>query len=117
MLLQHHFIVQIICISLKNLTQKIETTPKNLFLNCSCKLLSDSQRGGGGFGRGGDPGMYGGPGMQQGYADPQPGDTPPQGCVLMVYGLSPEHMNCDRVFNLFCLYGNVCRVSKCNTVF
>ena len=29
----------------------------------------------------------------------------------MVYGLNPERMNCDRLFNLFCLYGNVIKVS------
>ena len=28
----------------------------------------------------------------------------------MVYGLNPEKMNCDRLFNLFCLYGNVIKV-------
>ena len=33
-----------------------------------------------------------------------------QGCIAMVYGLNMERMNCDRVFNLFCLYGNVDRV-------
>nr|DBA34016.1 TPA: hypothetical protein GDO54_001622 [Pyxicephalus adspersus] len=27
--------------------------------------------------------------------------------VVMVYGLDPIKMNCDRVFNVFCLYGNV----------
>jgi heterogeneous nuclear ribonucleoprotein L len=32
-----------------------------------------------------------------------------QGAVMMVYGLG-ESMNCERVFNLFCLYGNVVRV-------
>lgn len=31
---------------------------------------------------------------------------------MMVYGLNPERVNCDRLFNLFCLYGNVVRVSK-----
>uniref|UniRef100_A0A8C9RD64 Heterogeneous nuclear ribonucleoprotein L n=1 Tax=Scleropages formosus TaxID=113540 RepID=A0A8C9RD64_SCLFO len=30
--------------------------------------------------------------------------------VLMVYGLEPSKMNADRVFNVFCLYGNVERV-------
>jgi len=30
-------------------------------------------------------------------------------CVLMIYGLS-ANMNCDRVFNLICLYGNVIRI-------
>ena len=36
------------------------------------------------------------------------------GCVLMVYGLNPERMNCDRLFNLFCLYGNVIKVNRLN---
>lgn len=35
----------------------------------------------------------------------------PQGTVLMVYGLQSDRLNCDRLFNLFCLYGNVARVS------
>lgn len=30
--------------------------------------------------------------------------------VVMVYGLDPMKMNADRVFNIFCLYGNVERV-------
>lgn len=34
-----------------------------------------------------------------------------QGSVLMVYGLNAEKMDCQRLFNLFCLYGNVVRVS------
>lgn len=34
-----------------------------------------------------------------------------QGTVMMVYGLQPERVNCERLFNLFCLYGNVSRVS------
>lgn len=29
----------------------------------------------------------------------------------MVYGLDQSKMNCDRVFNIFCLYGNVEKVS------
>jgi heterogeneous nuclear ribonucleoprotein L len=33
-----------------------------------------------------------------------------QGSVLMAYGLNPEKFNCQRVFNLFCLFGNVVRV-------
>jgi heterogeneous nuclear ribonucleoprotein L len=33
-----------------------------------------------------------------------------QGAVLMVYGLNHEKMNCQRLFNLFCLYGNVVRI-------
>lgn len=39
----------------------------------------------------------------------------PQGTVMMVYGLQPERVNCDRLFNLFCLYGNVVRVSISRT--
>ena len=34
------------------------------------------------------------------------------GCVLMVYGLNAEKMNCERIFNLFCLYGNVVKVNS-----
>ena len=33
-----------------------------------------------------------------------------QGSVLMVYGLSMDNINCTKLFNLFCLYGNVVRV-------
>lgn len=29
----------------------------------------------------------------------------------MVYGLEPSKINADKVFNIFCLYGNVERVS------
>ena len=36
----------------------------------------------------------------------------PQGVVLMVYGLNADKMNCQRMFNLFCLFGNVVRVSR-----
>jgi len=38
------------------------------------------------------------------------GPIPQQGSVCMVYGLNHEKVNCDRLFNLFCLYGNVIRV-------
>uniref|UniRef100_A0A915EER6 RRM domain-containing protein n=1 Tax=Ditylenchus dipsaci TaxID=166011 RepID=A0A915EER6_9BILA len=34
--------------------------------------------------------------------------------VLMVYGLSLEYFNCDKVFNLFCLYGNCVKVKFLN---
>nr|XP_006003520.1 PREDICTED: heterogeneous nuclear ribonucleoprotein L-like isoform X1 [Latimeria chalumnae] len=34
------------------------------------------------------------------------GQMPPS-CVLMIYGLYPSEFNCDRVFNLLCLFGNV----------
>ena len=60
-------------------------------------------RGGGNIGRGGPMGMQGmgGPG---GYNRPMPGS------VLLVYGLPAGKFNCDKLFNIFCLYGNVCRV-------
>ncbi|XP_018331840.1 heterogeneous nuclear ribonucleoprotein L [Agrilus planipennis] len=32
------------------------------------------------------------------------------GAVLMVYGLDPLRTNCDKLFNLMCLYGNVARI-------
>eukprot|EP00095_Tigriopus_kingsejongensis_P004688 snap_masked-scaffold678_size113531-processed-gene-0.4 protein:Tk04688 transcript:snap_masked-scaffold678_size113531-processed-gene-0.4-mRNA-1 annotation:"heterogeneous nuclear ribonucleoprotein l isoform x3" len=38
-----------------------------------------------------------------------------QGAVCMVYGLSPDKMNANRIFNLFCLYGNVVRVKFLKT--
>ena len=34
-----------------------------------------------------------------------------EGCVAMVYGVNSERMNCDHLFNLFCLYGNVVKVT------
>ena len=50
-----------------------------------------------------------------GYGDSLVGNGPPgmyqQGCVLMVYGLNKDKMNAIRLFNLFCLYGNVVRVN------
>ncbi|XP_041863822.1 heterogeneous nuclear ribonucleoprotein L isoform X1 [Melanotaenia boesemani] len=61
------------------------------------------------------PGMGGrGRGNQRygaGYGPPPPeygphADSP----VLMVYGLEPSKINADKVFNIFCLYGNVERV-------
>lgn len=38
-----------------------------------------------------------------------------QGSVCMVYGLNLERMNAARVFNLFCLYGNVVRIKFLKT--
>uniref|UniRef100_A0A672FWR6 Heterogeneous nuclear ribonucleoprotein L-like n=1 Tax=Salarias fasciatus TaxID=181472 RepID=A0A672FWR6_SALFA len=68
----------------------------------------------------------GGPGGYHGYDDsygspygPGYGPPPPppgeygahaDSPVVMVYGLEPVKMNADRVFNIFCLYGNVERV-------
>jgi len=46
-------------------------------------------------------------GMHDDMAGGFGGDSP----VLMVYGLNPDKMNCDRLFNIFCLYGNVINVS------
>uniref|UniRef100_A0AAY4DND4 RRM domain-containing protein n=1 Tax=Denticeps clupeoides TaxID=299321 RepID=A0AAY4DND4_9TELE len=60
--------------------------------------------------RGGGPNQrYGG---QYGPAPPPPGEYSPhaESPVLMVYGLDPSKINSDRVFNVFCLYGNVERV-------
>ncbi|XP_014253211.1 heterogeneous nuclear ribonucleoprotein L isoform X3 [Cimex lectularius] len=37
------------------------------------------------------------------------------GCVLMAYGLDPNKANPDKLFNLFCLYGNVIRVKFLKT--
>lgn len=45
----------------------------------------------------------------------QPQQPQHQGAVMMVYGLQPERLNCDRLFNLFCLYGNVVRVKFLRT--
>lgn len=39
------------------------------------------------------------------------------GCVLMVYGLHEHKMNCDRVFNILCCYGNVLKVRKLSQTF
>uniref|UniRef100_A0A2K5DFZ7 RRM domain-containing protein n=1 Tax=Aotus nancymaae TaxID=37293 RepID=A0A2K5DFZ7_AOTNA len=50
------------------------------------------------------------------YGHPPPPPPPPKygphadSPVLLVYGLDQSKMNCDRVFNVFCLYGNVEKV-------
>ncbi|XP_071996903.1 heterogeneous nuclear ribonucleoprotein L-like [Engystomops pustulosus] len=41
---------------------------------------------------------------------------PPIGSVAMVSGLHQEKMNCSRVFNLFCLYGNIEKVKFMKTI-
>lgn len=38
--------------------------------------------------------------------------VPQQGAVMMVYGMDYSKMSAERLFNLFCLYGNVVRVSS-----
>ena len=58
------------------------------------------------------PGNYSDTASQSGAPPPGPPGMYQQGAVLMVYGLNPEKMNAQRVFNLFCLYGNVVRVSS-----
>uniref|UniRef100_A0A8C2WQX8 Heteroous nuclear ribonucleoprotein L n=1 Tax=Cyclopterus lumpus TaxID=8103 RepID=A0A8C2WQX8_CYCLU len=65
---------------------------------------SEDNYGMGGRGRGNQ--RYG-----QSYGPPPPeygphADSP----VLMVYGLEPSKVNADKVFNIFCLYGNVERI-------
>ena len=41
--------------------------------------------------------------------------TSNQGSVMMVYGLQSDKVNCDKLFNLFCLYGNVSKVKFLKT--
>ena len=35
-----------------------------------------------------------------------------QSPVVMLYGLNPDKMNCQKLFNVLCLYGNVMKVSS-----
>ncbi|XP_046364268.1 heterogeneous nuclear ribonucleoprotein L-like isoform X2 [Haliotis rufescens] len=65
----------------------------------------------------GPPDRYGH--RQDRYGPPQhypdqgmmgPPSSSQQGAVVMVYGLNMAKLNCERLFNLFCLYGNVVRV-------
>ncbi|XP_031569272.1 heterogeneous nuclear ribonucleoprotein L-like [Actinia tenebrosa] len=63
------------------------------------------------------PPMYGGHGhghgMPPGPAVQQPSmyrPPPSSGCVIMVYGLDKDRMNCDRLFNLLCCYGNILKI-------
>jgi len=32
------------------------------------------------------------------------------GAVVMIYGMEPDKFNCQRLFNLFCQYGNIVRI-------
>uniref|UniRef100_A0AAQ5Z957 RRM domain-containing protein n=1 Tax=Amphiprion ocellaris TaxID=80972 RepID=A0AAQ5Z957_AMPOC len=59
-----------------------------------------------------NPNLSGPQGGYHGYNDDSYGPPPPHrmGPVLMVYGLEPLKINADKVFNIFCLYGNVERV-------
>ena len=82
----------------------------------TCTFLPQSGYGGpspqrrGGYGDDG----YGNQLLKEPYGDQMGGGDGGMGGspVLLCYGLNMEHMNCDRVFNLFCLFGNVIRVSK-----
>ena len=47
---------------------------------------------------------------QQAYAA-----GPRQGCVVIFHALNADKMNCDRLFNLLCLYGNVERIKFLKT--
>lgn len=58
-------------------------------------------------GRGG--GNMGGPGSHMGGPGPEPGS------VLLIYGLATGKFNCDKLFNIMCIYGNVFRVSDSHT--
>jgi len=75
-----------------------------------------------GFGGRGGNGPYGGGPMERGFG-PRGGGVEgdrygrqgfesggPQGAVAMVYGLNMDKINCDKLFNLFCLYGNIVRI-------
>lgn len=42
---------------------------------------------------------------------PLPAIDESQSVVLMVYGINQDQFDCDRLFNLFCCYGNVVKVS------
>lgn len=44
-----------------------------------------------------------------------PNGTQSGGSVMMVYGLSPDKSNTDKLFNLFCLYGNVVKIKFLKT--
>uniref|UniRef100_A0A7I4Z3L6 Heterogeneous nuclear ribonucleoprotein L n=2 Tax=Haemonchus contortus TaxID=6289 RepID=A0A7I4Z3L6_HAECO len=51
---------------------------------------------------------------QGGYADAEPSaHYPPvgeNGRVLMIYGINREKLNCEKLFNLLCQYGNVLKI-------
>ncbi|XP_071450318.1 heterogeneous nuclear ribonucleoprotein L-like isoform X2 [Hetaerina americana] len=64
--------------------------------------------GGGGLsGGGGVVGVVGGGGPSN--------NLPQQGSVMMVYGLNLEKVNPEKLFNVFCLYGNVVRIKFLKT--
>lgn len=68
--------------------------------------------GGGPPGFGGPPGGMAGMGMGGGppMGGPPGGFDDGNNSTVMVYNLNSDRVNADRLFNLFCLYGNVSRV-------
>lgn len=75
---------------------------------------------GGGGGRG-DP-MHQGPPAPRGGgyglltpSGPPNGTQTSGGCVMMVYGLEKDKVNPDKLFNIFCLYGNVIKIKFLKT--
>ena len=52
-----------------------------------------------------------------GFSSPQQAYAagPRQGCVVIFHALNADKMNCDRLFNLLCLYGNVERIKFLKT--
>lgn len=54
---------------------------------------------------------FGPPALAQTPTGPPGASVPQQGSVMMVYGLDLDKVNTDKLFNIFCLYGNVVRVS------
>lgn len=70
--------------------------------------------GGDRFGGQGPMDSYGpgpqGPGDRYSMGGSQGGPPGQQGSVMMVYGLNPDKVNCDSLFNVSCLYGNVSKV-------
>ncbi|VDO46387.1 unnamed protein product, partial [Brugia timori] len=59
-------------------------------------------RGDGGYGRGGYARGRGSAGLYEDERDFYNGDGP----VMMIYGIDQDNFNCDKLFNLLCLYGN-----------
>lgn len=79
------------------------------------KFIGNSHLSSPGGGRGG-PGGFGG-GRAGNQAMPQTGASanPNASSVLMVYELDPNNANPDKIFNLFCLYGNVIKIKFLKT--
>ncbi|KAF4519160.1 hypothetical protein B566_EDAN008223 [Ephemera danica] len=59
--------------------------------------------------------VYGSAPAQSTAAGGPSNPVPQQGSVMMVYGLNLDKVNPDRLFNIFCLYGNVVRIKFLKT--